>query len=212
MNYFKLSHSSDIIQIGHYPQSVKSKDRTDYNIPGYLGNYLLKRLDAAIQYPEPVLHSKARLTDLISCVTINLDLVVSEKLRDLLMDRFPDRVDTAPIHVHHKNIGYVYWLIHPYAFDNHLINFTSSEIWREGGGGVKIQQEHVHSYTEYEQLVRTVKLPERISITKPVLSNSSHSDFIMLRDVSGGIGYFVSEQKMKEMEKNDCTGLRFEEM
>jgi hypothetical protein len=212
MNYFKLSHASDIIQIGHYPQSVKSKDSMDYNVPDYLGKYLLKRLDAAIQYPELVLHSKARLTDLISCVTINLDLVVSEKLRDLLMDGFPGRVDTAPIQVHHKNTAYVYWLIHPYAFDNQLINFTSSEIWREGGGGVKIKQEHVHSYTEYEQLVRTVKLPERISIIKPVLSNPSHSDFIMLRDVSGGIGYYLSEQKMKELEKKDCTGLRFEAM
>lgn len=212
MNYYQLRHSSEEAEIGHFPQAPSAKGEINYNSPYDLSKYFWKRLDNSVKLTEPVCHAKAIATDLISCITISIDLVVSERLRDLLIEDFVGRMDIAEVKVHYRNTALNYWLIHPYKFENEFVDFENSEVWRVGRGTSEINRELVFSNTEFMQLVNSVKPPEAIVIKKLTLSSSLDIDFFALRNVYGGIRFYVSERKKKVLEANNCTGLRFEKV
>ena len=79
-------------------------------------------------------------------------------------------------------------------------------------GNAKIERIPILSYKEYANIKKEIKLPQRLLIEKLWLNTSNIHDFFILENVTGGIGYYVSEVVKNEITALGCTGIRFEEI
>lgn len=208
MNYFRLENSLGQ-DIGVYPQSIN--DPVTIKSPGHLSTFLNKRLDATVHLPTPTLRSKAIPTDLLSVICTAIDLVMSEKLRDLFLADLHNQFDVKEINFYWKKELLSYWLIHPYHYKLSVIDFNNSEFCRVGVGQTEMQPEYPKDGDELMTLWKSMPHGEGPFIKKLTLLNTGATHFFALPFVNGGIGYYVSSERKQEIEDVGCTGITFQE-
>jgi hypothetical protein len=211
MKYYRIEESTDLKIIGAYPQAQKANHLVPVDNPLHLwkARKIGMKWDNSISIPEPILTKKAKLTDLISSVATGGNLIISNKLKEIL-----EKVDNNCIQFMRVNVIYnenktPYWLVNPFCFGFENVDFTNSEIWLETHGNTKISKVFINSIDEFEQVKTKHKLPERISIEKIELKKEIKNNFFILRHIATGSGYFISEKLKNEIEQAGCTGIRF---
>ena len=204
--------SIDLTEIGEYPQSQKANDVVDENSNLHLDRFFMVKIELPVGIPEPILRPKAKLTDLLSCGYFGLRLVVSKRLKDIFQKYNEYDSQYFPMNVILGAKRLDYWLISPFQLQMNKINFAKSEIWICGMGNAKIERIPISSYKEYANIKKEIKLPQRLLIEKLWLNTSNIHDFFILENVTGGIGYYVSEVVKNEITALGCTGIRFEEI
>lgn len=211
MKFYELKDSVNPSEIGStYPQSQSAKENISVDHPRHLWKQGAGLLTDVV-LPEPVIHPKAKLSDLLS-TTATWRLVMGPKLKDILQKYIlPGQCQFLEMTVHNRSKRYQYWMLNPLRYNMDLINYSASECWLCGIGDTKIQQLDVSSSKSLEEYEQTVRLPERVTIFNVTLIDNPAVDFIQLRSVPG-IRYLVSEKLKDAIMKEGCTGIAFAEM
>lgn len=197
-----------------FPQAQEAFNRVHVKDPNHLWNLsgIGNKLPIDVIMPYPILHKKAKLTDLISTSMISLLLVISDKLKAIIEPYANADFQFLPMKVlgKKKDTEYSYWLLNPIAFKSELIDFEKSEIWVEGMGGVKLRRIETKSFLQFEEIQKKIQLPEGLVVKKLVFTRNIMYNFFSLSTVSGGFGYYVSDNLKQEIEAAGCSGIKFE--
>jgi hypothetical protein len=211
--YYRLSESTDANVIGpEFPQTEGVYFTTEPENPLFIENYFLKKAPENVLLPKPILPFRSPVTDLISSMARGtaFRLIISDKLKRLL-----EKVNHQGLHflkfvLLRGNSELNYWLANPFVTDMEAISYQNSAIEINSYGGTKVEDVFLNNYGEFLQLNNTLKLPLRLSIKNVILSLTATQDLLILNYVSGGIGYYVSEELMNEIKEAGCTGITFE--
>lgn len=210
MKIYELKNSINPAEIGYtYPQSQSAKENISVDHPRHLWKQGAGLLTDVV-LPEPVIHPKAKLSDLLS-TTATWRLVMSSKLKDILQKYILlGQCQFLEMTVHNRSKQYQYWMLNPLRYNMDLINYSASEIWLCGAGDVKIKQIPFVDLKTFEEHSNALSYPERLVIFNVKLIENTQADFIQLRDVAGA-DYYVSEKLKQEIIGQECTGIKFVE-
>lgn len=179
-------------------------------------NIMLKKIEdeRSVITVKPILVKRAILTDLISGVANghgNAQPMISNKLKQLLEKENHPGIQFFPMTVIYKGTELSnYWLANPYSFDLNLINFEKSVFQLQDFENFKLNEViSIEDYVKFKKVIDTQKWPKALVIPRLVLRKSTQN-LIVLRWVSGGIGYYFSEKLKYEIEEAGCTGIDFE--
>jgi hypothetical protein len=212
MVFFRLTYSADEQVIGDYPQSQRENQPVGIMSPVHYSRAYNRKVGNEISLPQPILHSKAKITDFLSCVSISARLVASEKAMNILTKYSSNRLlQILSITVLAKNKSLPYWIFHPFNFYYQAVEFEASEIWRLGLGASLKEQEYFNNFDDFALRRQQLSPPESLMIKRPILRSGIDCHFFPLTPVTGGIGYYVSERVRTELINSNCTGMEFVE-
>lgn len=211
MNYYRIEESTDLKIIGTYPQAQKANHLVPVDNPLHLwkARKIGIKWDDNISIPEPILMKKARLTDLVSSVVTGGNLIISNKLKEIITQANNNCIQFMQVAVIYNEKKISYWILNPISFGFENIDFANTEIWLETYGNTKISQIPINDMEQFDEAKVKYKLPERISIARIELKKEVKNDLFVLRHTVSGSGYFVSEKLKNEIEEAGCTGIRF---
>ena len=209
MKYYQLSHSTVEEEVGiTYPQSQTTRESLPIDHPQHLWQQKAGILNN-VALPEPVVHSDAKLSDLLS-TTSTWRLVMSTKLKVILEKYVKEgQCQFLEMKVHYLSEEYEYWMLNPLEFNMEVIDFGTSEIWLCGAGNTKIRELEINNIADFEISSHTFNMPERVSITSVSFVPEITPDFIQLRNAPRM--FYVSETLRNELIKEGCTGISFGE-
>lgn len=209
MKYYQLSHSTVEEEVGiTYPQSQTTRESLPIDHPQHLWQQKAGILNN-VALPEPVVHSDAKLSDLLS-ITSTWRLVMSTKLKVILEKYIKEgQCQFLEMNVHYLSEEYQYWMLNPLQFNMEVIDFATSEIWLCGAGNTKIRELEINNIANFEISSHTFHMPERVSITSVSFVPEITPDFIQLRNAPSM--FYVSETLRNELIKEGCTGVSFKE-
>lgn len=212
---YKIKRSTKLSVIGNVEQQIKDCNyplhRDD---PNNMGNIYFKRLNEKISPPpQPILNTRAKKTDLIGAgfYGSSFRLLISTVLKEILEKEHHQGLQFIKTSIIHKKIEYGnYWLTNIFSFDMSFINYPKSSIQVDSLGNMKVRDIEIESEAMFEKVQSSLVLPERLFISKPCIKATTSQHLILLRHVSGGVGYYVSEKLKKEIEEAGCIGIDFE--
>jgi len=209
MKYYQLSHSTVKDEVGiTYPQSQTARESLPIDHPQHLWQQKAGILNN-VALPEPVVHSDAKLSDLLS-ITSTWRLVMSTKLKVILEKYIKEgQCQFLEMKVHYLSEEYEYWMLNPLEFNMEVIDFATSEIWLCGAGNTKIRELEINNIADFDISSHTFNIPERVSITSVSFVPEITPDFIQLRNAP--CMFYVSETLRNELIKEGCTGISFGE-
>jgi len=213
--YYKLTTSVDTKIIGNV-NSQTEEALFPQVLEGQLfsRDIFLKKVDnpATVLTPTAILKYKAKLTDVIggASTTIGGQLLMSNKLKVILEGIAGAKVQFFPLSIIYKNETLPsYWIMCAYDTDMESIDYRQSNIELVGLGSTKIKDISVNSYDDFQSLVESTALPERLAITKVSILKECTKELLVLRWVEGGIGFYVNEKVKSEIENAGCIGVHF---
>lgn len=219
MDFYRMSVSSGTDIGKTFPQSQDEINIVSIEDIKHFRNqkpYILLADDVVM--PEPILHPKAILTDLVSTVAISLGLLVSERLK-LIIEKLtsPSEIQFISVNLHSKKAQFKYWLLWPLQFDMALIRYDVSEIYKDSTLLGPFEKMHIKSYQEYLDALKLIEKNfshsrEGMEITSLFFQEGISKNFLQIENVKGGIGYFVSDNLKKQIESAGCTGISFEKV
>jgi hypothetical protein len=219
MDFYRMLESSGNDIGKTFPQSQTAIHKVNIEDIKHIWNqkpYTLLADDVVV--PEPILHPKAILTDLVSTVTISLGLLVSERLK-LIIEKLssPSDIQFISINLHSKKTQHKYWVLRPLKFDMALIRYDASEIYKDSTLLGPFEKMHIKSFQEYLDALKIIEKNfshsrEGLEITTLRFQEGISKNFLQIENVKGGIGYFVSDNLKKQIESAGCTGISFEKV
>ncbi len=222
MKYFKLTNSTDINEIGYYPQD-DGKIINIGSLGGINGDYSIGALGKIKQIeklPELYLAPKAIETTYITSTAIPpWFLTIKNDFITFLNDFNIDSYQSWKIKVVHDKIVLTnYSLFHiSIPSQDKYIDFEKSEFYlKELGNLNKINFPQLVSFNDYEEYViekDKLRKNEMILMHKRVTINLDKIKEDMFRLVNTPLGgYFVSEKLKNAIEEKGFTGMRFKEI
>ncbi len=212
--FYKIRSSVDRKVIGTYPQATSANHRVRVDHPQHSNTIYLKKVKPEdVITPSPILEKKAILTDLMvgSVAGISWKLMISDKFKQLLESAHNPGVQFFPMSVIYKGIELKnYWMANPFAFDNQFINYPKSKTVVVGFGGIFLKEIEIHDFEEYSRLVKSNSGDEAVTIKEVVLNKGISQDLLILYNIPGAVGYYVSEKLKYEIEEAGCTGIEFD--
>lgn len=217
MMYYRINNSCDPKVIGNVnSQADHALFDVDIKDPNLSRNIFLKKIDnvETVITITPILVKKAKLTDLINGSANGLggiQLMISNRFKEILSYQNHHGLQFFPMSIIYKDTKLDnYWLTNPYEFDMAAIDYSKSLVEIQGLGNQPLREIKIDNLTHFEEVQSTLKLPERVFIKTVALSKNLTKDLIILRWVSGGIGYYVSDSLKQQIEDAGCTGIDFE--
>ncbi|MCG9898802.1 MAG: hypothetical protein MH132_02250 [Hydrotalea sp.] len=217
MKFYRINISFNKKVVGVYPQIETGVYPIMDNNPTFIGNNYFKKINFQPELAIPILKNKAKKTDLIGVGIMGFTnaLLISERLKIVLEKYVEDNVQFFQAPIIFKGLQESgYWIVHPYKSEINYIDFKKSTFYRTSVfGSEPNKQIEIKDATEFEKMMQLAKESNGISwaykIDKLVL-NTNDTSFFVLRNVSGGVGYFISEKVKEEIESAGCTGIEFE--
>lgn len=217
MRYFFINNSINPKVLGHYPQVKDIKQNCDvWDEPRFIEHTHFTKIDFEPITANAVLHTKSKLTDLISVTGMGFTrkLLMSETLKTILEANRKTGLQFFKSSVIYD--GFViedYWILNIYEVDMQFIDFSKSDIYRTEYTVNKIEKINIDSYNEFlneRDKINQQGYPAGIMIDPVKLNQSISEDFFAILDVMGGVNYIVSEKLKKEIEDANCTGIEFQ--
>ncbi|CAA7195415.1 imm11 family protein [Chryseobacterium potabilaquae] len=228
MNYYKINFTSNIKVRGNgdYIKEYKLKipptmELLYWEIPNFVGNINHEKIDFEPYLLDIELFKNSKVNDLImQGGPISSMLIVSGKLKIILEKNRKTGMQFFNINIlRNKEIYDDYWLLNMFEFNQEFINFKRSRIIYEKKDddfditySTRNIDLSINDNDEFNIYVEKAKENiEKITIDKLILNEEIiNEDFFALRNVTGGIGYYVSEKLKKEIEDAGCIGLEFQ--
>ena len=214
MRYFKIEHSTNLKVIGEFPQVNKGIFKSKWDSPNSILIVHNEKVDNSnVEIPDLILNQGANLTDVLSVVFVDFKLIVSKEFKMLIESKNYSGVEYFKTTVYTKETKtYEYWFLNPFAFRNYYINFQSSfikEINKSATTYIKVANQ-----AELDTLCLQGRREHKTySISKlSLFTQNINEDFFLLSGVSGGVGYYVSENLKCEIENLEITGIEFLEI
>lgn len=216
MNYYVIIPSLDVKIIGHFPQVKEIKQNCDvWNEPNFIEHLHFEKADFEPITSNAILYSKSKVTDLIEVVGMGFTkkLLISGKLKNVLLDNRQDGVQFFQSGIYHKNTFIEdYWIINVFKINMEAIDFEKSEIFKTENVFNKINQLIIKNIFEFNKIKEEIEkegYPSGILIERLKLKENITNNFFSLLHVEGGVKYIVSEKLKKEIENSGCTGVEF---
>lgn len=217
--YYRMTHSIDEKIVGKFPQSINAayNEIKDVDDPRFIDRIFFKKVDYDPITVKAILEKKAIPTDLISatCKGFSLKLLMSSKLRSILENARKTGLQFFHSNIIHNNKEIDgYSIMNAYEANPNFVDYNNSEIYLTKFGFQKIERIHFNSKDNFIDQTKQIKkqdadmgfLIEKLALVEDKFIDE---DFFILRQVEGGVGYFVSEKLKAEIEKANCTGIDF---
>ncbi len=222
MKFYRLTHSLDEKEIGTYPQVSNGVIPTTWDDSNYISNFLLKKAPNNVYVPKGILNSKANPTDLISSsfVGFSLNLFTSQKLKEIICDSNYYGIQFFKSSVFLKgDIELEYWILHPYEFGYEALDFDHSTFGiLENDISTNIKEEvKLSSPVELRKMENKISEIKKINslysetlfIQQIVFKDDIDLDFFSLKNINGGVGYFLSEKLKFRILDSNLSGMEF---
>ncbi len=224
MKYYKINFtlSTKVRGNSDYIKDYKLKIPTNklfWEEPKFIGSVRNEKIDFEPYLLDVELFQNSKLNDLImDGGPISTKLIISGKLKSILEDYRKTGMQFFNINILRKNeIFNDYWILNMYEFNQEFIDFGNCKIiYRKkdddfdvtfSAKNIEIEANNIKEFNEY--IGKAKEKLETITVEKLVLNNVNESYFI-LKNVNGGIGYYVSEKLKQEIEDAGCTGIEFQ--
>jgi len=213
--YYCITHSMNTRIVGNFFQSENiAHNYENIENPKLLNNIYLEKIDFEPIVPIPILHKKAKFTDLLSCVNATSagQLIISEKLKNIIEKNRRNGLQFFKTSVVKDNIvNGNYFSMNMYQSSIDYIDFTKSKVSvriRKKEGGTELVSIDVSTLDEFLNVVNYHKEKmEIVKIDNIYLNNNVSEDFFQL-DYS--VKHVVSEKLKQEIEDAGCTGIEFQ--
>lgn len=213
--YYSIRHSLNTKIIGKFFQSEDIlHNYGNIENPKLLNNIYFEKIDFEPLVPIPILHKKAKITDLISCVnaTSGGQLIISEKLKKIIEKYRKDGIQYFKTSVIKDNIKYNdFFIINMFEFNTQDIDFVKSKVCvrvNKQLGGTEIKILEVNTLENFMTYVNHYKEKmEIVTLENVFLKDIKLEDFFQL---GFGVKHIVSYKLKKEIEDAGCTGIEFQ--
>jgi len=214
---YRLYPSTDIKIIGKSPQIESCVFTISYDddSKSSKGFWYHEADLSKIIFPQPIIVSKANLTDYIPCSVMGTrDMpLVGKGLKELLEKSAYGKIQFIPAVVWYKNEqvkDYYFMNCYDPAFE--LVDFNITEVYWNTSQyhklyNKKVEVSNLDQFFEVEKLLK--KPPVGIKMKNIHFKSSYRVDFFFLRWIYGGHGYFVSDQIKKIIEAEKFSGMQF---
>ncbi len=217
MDYYRLYESTNLKEIGCYPQK-----EGDFNIeypvimaddPRHLyGQKMFTYAHKDIYIPKHYLKKRAKVTDMLS-LGIHQSEIISERFKCIIEQYTLDDFQLLPIAFERGEEIYQYYLLRgiydKFKYNYELIDFEKSIVtvfkstWEEDYAA------KVNNANEFLQLINATHLPYHVKIKRPYFLNSCNKHLLALRYVYNGYQIFVSEVLKQKLEAEKITGVKY---
>ncbi|MEP6261506.1 MAG: hypothetical protein ABJ092_08010 [Gillisia sp.] len=213
-NFYRITHSLDSGILGNLDQVVKAKYSCSIYDEHFIDQVFFEKAKFDPTTAKAILNNGAKLTDLIktSIAGFGVKLLVSEKMKRIFQKNVNHGVEffNSPL-VKDETEYPDYFVLN--AFEDRLdkVDFTNSEILlrrRKKGGGTETVVLEIKSDTNFLAAKDYYKNEGFLFINKLIVKMMAE-DFLFIRYMQGGPGYFVSEHLKSIIEENGCTGIEF---
>lgn len=219
MNFYKLEHTIDENKIGKYPQVSEAKYSCDINDPLFIDRIFFEKANIKPITAKGILAKDATITDLLSTsgMGFTLKLLMSEKLRNILIQHRPTGIEffNSPVIFKGEELK-EFWIMNVFETDEKHIDFCKSDILlraRRTEGGTKLLKVKITSLKEFKTNIKFHKKNGNyIFLKEVVLKTNVNDDFLIIRNVEGGVGYYMSDRLKKAIEVENITGLEFKQI
>jgi hypothetical protein len=208
MRYYQIKYVLGEIVGRTFPQSQQVVS----NIPISAPNHLFssgRKLEHNVYIPDSKIESNAKVTDLISSSPIVLQLIISDKLKNLIQNSREDGLQFFPTKLIHKRKVVVnYWILNAFERDYHYINFEKSKILIKNNIQNTSKAVDLKTLDSFKMALMTIKYPEYLRIEKLYLIDGIKPDLLII-DRTIGMFFYFSEKLKIEIENAGCTGIEF---
>lgn len=215
MKYFRISNSTNLKEIGTYPQATSQVvfDLKTLTIPHVDTFDCFKELPDNFFFPVQLMTKKSKLTDLLSYATYtSYGLFISKKLAEIIKPHVKGNAQMFPVQVSKNNVLVDYVLLHFYHFSFENIDYDRTEIWKMKSTWEKAEPLKIRNEQELTKAFNTYKYPEGVEIEQICFKEDLNVHCFSLFYLFCGRGYFVSEYLREKIETAGCTGIRFLEI
>ena len=220
MKYYRLKHSLEKKEIGHYPQDKNIKWIGQAYTENAFGNNLLNPIHNNPALPIIELYKSAKCTSLIHLgpITITEYLIINESFLAFLKPYFNGIIQTWKVKATKNEIDYAYYIFYLNEYKSDFINYGKSifKLFEKNYSSISLnQQVKVTSDVDYLDKCREFIGLYGIPAIQPVkiVLNTSNQEVDFFRCAHNGMaGYYVSERLKHAILENGFTGMRFEEI
>ena len=214
MNYFTLTNSIDLKEVGDDSQVQKIGGNYNVNAPYSFRNIdSRKPIDFDFIPPTFILSDRAKFTDLMHSVPTNYFrlLLISGKFFEVLKSLNLPLYNVYKCIVRGKdNIEKPYFLLYlNNTFDGEYIDYEKSEFAISKHGHF-IEKIDIISRADYLAKKETIKSPISLSFLSLVLTKDIPFDIFRL--LSPYYGFLISHKLKEAIEKHKITGVRIEDL
>ncbi|MBI2730974.1 MAG: hypothetical protein HYX40_09525 [Sphingobacteriales bacterium] len=215
MKYFRIYESTNLKEIGAYPQATSQVvfDLKTLTKPHINTFDPFKRLPDDFFFPVQLMTKKSKLTDLISFATnTSYGLFISKKLSEIIKPHVKDNAQTFPVQVLKNDVLIDYVLLHFHHFSFENIDYAHTEIWKMKNTWEKAEPLKIQGEQELLKAFDSYTYPEGVEIEQLSFKEDLNVHCFSLFYLFCGRGYFVSEYLREKIETAGCTGIRFLEV
>ena len=213
--YYSIQHSLNAKIVGKFFQSETiAWNYGNIDNPKLLNNIYFQKVDFDPIVPIPLLHKKAKITDLISCVNAggSLHLIMTEKLKKIIEKHRLKGLQFFKTSLIKEDIKYDdYFAMNMYESNMEFVDFVNSNVnvrVRKNEGGTELVKIQLNTLEEFVSTIDFHKEKmEIVTIDNVFLKDKVNEDFFMLIN---GVRMIVSEKLKKEIEDAGCTGIEFQ--
>jgi hypothetical protein len=225
MNYYRIQFTvSTKIRgndsfIKHTNPLIPENGVPSYEVKNFIGNFEDQKITTTPYLVNMELFKSARILDLLmTSGGISRKLVISTKLKTILEAFNKNDLQFFNISVKKGLEVYTnYWVLHVHAYKQNFINYENINVvyYKHKADFSKTYESETLNLTlksidEFNAHMNNKK-PEEISYIEPVqIKKDCTEDFFCLKNVIGGLGYYVSEKLKNVIEREECTGIEFQ--
>ena len=221
MKYYRLRHSLEKKELGHYTQIQKTTwDGRPFDKGSFAMQLLFDPIPIQPALPTLEFYKSAKMTSLIQMVEIGLSLylTINDTFLEFLKPYCNSPFQTWKIKATKKEVDYTYYIFYLDEYKSDFINYEKStfELFEKNYSTISLNQEiKVISDVDYldkcREFIGLYGIPS-IQPTKIVL-NTKNQEVDFFRCAHNGMaGYYVSERLKQAILDNGFTGMRFEEI
>ena len=221
MKYYRLRHSLEKKELGHYTQIQKiTWNGRPYDDGAFGTQGLFNPIHNNPAIPTLEFYKSAKTTSLIQMVEIGIDeyLIINESFLEFLKPYCNGSFQTWKIKATKKEVDYTYYIFYLDEYKSDFINYDKStfELFEKNYSTISLNQEiKVTSDVDYLDKCREFIGLYGIPSIQPVkiVLNTSNEEVDFFRCAHNGMaGYYVSERLKEAILNNGFTGMRFEEI
>jgi hypothetical protein len=222
MKFYRIFESAEQKEVGFVPQVINGIYDFDRNGPGSYTHLSYSKATEDTLWPKHKLYGRAKRTDLVSVVYFSSQLLVSDKLKDILANSACDGLQFIPTTLYTaKGKELEYWIINPYPVRKPVIDvaktefayiniFDSNEIVPVTFNSI---EEYTAAFEKNKKDAIAIGYPNhRALIIRKIEFLQTDLDFFNVPAIHQGyFGYFVSQALVDKITKSKCTGIVLKE-
>ncbi|MBF03752.1 MAG: hypothetical protein CMP76_10700 [Flavobacterium sp.] len=218
MKYFAIESSLDEKIMGKVDQCKEYIHHCNvWEDPNFIDRFPFEKIHSKPILSTPVLHSNAKLTDLIKTISTGFSfgsMIISDKFKSILDDFNCFGIQYFQTYLIYKSKEVNdYWQTHISEIPYSYIDFENTKFFIKNSETRRIDNDkplEIKNLLDFNNKKDSLEYPFSISINEVQFDKTFKYDYFFLRYFeNGGNKGIVSERLKEEIEKQGCTGIEF---